>query len=394
MSTITTRTRSRLRRLQKLHLAAAVKQEESYISSFTIENDEFVEEDDIIKQITFDKCSQSVLSITNFDEPLQIQHQYPIPKLGEHDILIENKAVGLNPIDWKGKKYQFGIYHFPWINGRESSGIVVKTGSNVKSHEFSPGDKVIVSSTSYRDNRTSTFQQYTAIDSRLVWKLPPKFSFEDGATIGVGLVTAGIIFYNSFQFELTEHPAKEFTKNESIIIWGGATVVGLYATQLAKLHGLKVISIASLDHEIYLKELGADIVINRHLSSQEIKSLALAFSTNIKYGIDCVSKDTSTIVLDILSNSTSIKPLFSGIVGLPKQDIPESVEIRQVVIKEFHENIDYGKQFVNITTHFFNNHQIKPVRYRHYQGGLHIIHDALNDLEVLGAKGEKYVVSI
>ena len=83
---------------------------------------------------------------------------------------------------------------------------------------------MIVSSTSYRDNRTSTFQQYTAIDSRLVWKLPESFSYEDGATIGVGLVTAGIILYNSFEFELSATPTKQTTtasNNNTILIWGG-----------------------------------------------------------------------------------------------------------------------------------------------------------------------------
>lgn len=154
-----------------------------------------------ISQISFNQRHQSILSITHFKQPLQIQSDYPIPEISPYEILVQNRAIGLNPIDWKGKKYGFGIYHFPWINGRESSGEVVKLGNKVNSktsHHLAIGDKVIVSSTSYRDNRTSTFQQYTAIDSRLVWKLPPQYTYEDGATIGVGLVTAGILFYNSF----------------------------------------------------------------------------------------------------------------------------------------------------------------------------------------------------
>ncbi|KAK6455677.1 quinone oxidoreductase [Scheffersomyces xylosifermentans] len=347
-----------------------------------------------VSQITFSQRSQSALSITHFQEPLKLQHDFPVPEVHDHDILVNNKAIGLNPIDWKGKKYGFGIYHFPWINGRESSGVVVKTGKSVDPQQFKVGDKVIVSSTSYRDNRTSTFQQYTAIDSRLVWKLPESFSFEDGATIGVGLVTAGVIFYNSFGFELTENVVPH---NGTLLIWGGATVVGIYITQLAKLHGLKVISIASLEHEAYLKQSGADIVIDRYLPREEIIRRAGEFSPEgIQYGVDTVSKETSAAVLEILdtySSKLSSKPLFSGIVGTPKET-PESVEVREVIIKRFHEDVAFGKKFVDTTTHLFNDNKIKPVRYRQYKGGLHIIDDALKDLEALGAKGEKYVVSV
>lgn len=349
---------------------------------------------EVPRSISFDKRSQSALLITDLKEPLKLQTDFPIPELKDHDVLVNNKAIGLNPIDWKGKKYGFGIYHFPWINGRESSGTVVQTGRSVDEADFKVGDKVIVSSTSYRDNRTSTFQQYTAIDSRLVWKLPDSFSFEDGATIGVGLVTAGVIFYNSFGFELTQDIVPQ---EGTLLLWGGATVVGIYVTQLAKLHGLNVISIASLDHEAYLRENGADVVIDRYLPREEILRQAEQYSPfGIQYGVDCVSKETAASVLDILdhlSGNLEYQPIFSGIVGTPKQT-PESVDVREVVIKRFHEDIAFGKDFVDTTTHFFHDERIKPVRHRRYEGGLHIIDDALRDLELLGAKGEKYVVTI
>ncbi|KAG7660508.1 uncharacterized protein J8A68_005927 [[Candida] subhashii] len=348
--------------------------------------------------VSFMKKSQSVLSVTDFKEPLKLQTEYPIPELlHPHEILVHNKAIGLNPVDWKGKKYGFGIYHFPWINGRESSGTVVKLGEQVTDVKI--GDDVIVSSTSYRDTRTSTFQQYTAIDSRLVWKLPKEFSYEDGATIGVGLVTAGVILFNSFGFELAKDPKK--LKGGSILIWGGATVVGIYLTQLAKLYGLTVISIAGLSHEKYLKSLGADYLIDRHLSEEEIteKVKEVAGEGGIQYGVDCVSKQTSTLVLNILDSvhkkddTDDNKAKFAGIVGVPKEH-PESVEIKEVIIKRFHEDISFGKEFIEITSDYLETEKIKPVRYRQYKGGLHIIDEALKDLENKGAKGEKYVVSV
>ncbi|KAL6453083.1 hypothetical protein SBY92_000429 [Candida maltosa Xu316] len=359
-------------------------------------------------QIKFSQKHQSILSITDLKEPLKVDTKYPIPELKPYEILVNNKAIGLNPIDWKGKKYGFGIYHFPWINGRESSGDVVKLGDKVD--KLNVGDKVIVSSTSYRDNRTSTFQQYTAIDSRLVWKLPPSFTYEDGATIGVGLVTAGVILYNSFEFELSATPKKV---NGTILIWGGATVVGLYLTQLAKIYGLTVIAIASTRHEDYLRKLGVDHLINRHLSTEEIfqKIDEIEGVNTIEYGVDCVSKETSKIVIDILDRKSKKKDdkeekeeeskdnekeeeeEEEGIVGVPKE-YPETVDIQNVIIKRFHEDITYGGKFIEITNQFLNTRKIEPVRFKQYKGGLHIIDDALKDLEKIGANGEKYVVSV
>lgn len=48
--------------------------------------------------------------------------------------------------------------------------------------------------------------------------------------------------------------------------------MGIYITQLARIHGARVISIASLDNEQYLKSLGANVVIDRNLPSQDIES--------------------------------------------------------------------------------------------------------------------------
>lgn len=353
-----------------------------YVSSVSVE--ELSDDSD-----SFSQTTQSSLLIISLEDPLKVVHTHPIPELKPHDILVRNRAVGINPIDWKGKKYGFGIYHFPWINGRESSGDIVQRGQLVDD-TYSIGDKVVVSSTSYRDNRTSTFQQYTAIDSRLVWKLPSSLAYEDGATIGVGLVTAGVILYRSFGFDLVpETPPIR----QSILIWGGATVVGIFVTQLAKLHGLQIIAVADPRNEAYLKDFGADFVIDRYLDPAQVLGNAQKLATDgIQYGVDCISKETSQTVIKILESNKARSSLFAGIVGVPK--IATSVDIRPVVIKQFHEDLDFGKRFVDITSQHFENGLLKPVRFKQYKGGIHRIEDALKDLEILGANGEKYVVSV
>lgn len=88
--------------------------------------------------------------------PYTLVGHWPRPSISSKELLIRNKAVGLNPIDWKCVTYGFGVHSIPWISGRESAGIVEEVGADV--HDFRRGDRVWVASTNYRDNRTSTFQ--------------------------------------------------------------------------------------------------------------------------------------------------------------------------------------------------------------------------------------------
>ena len=89
--------------------------------------------------------------------PYTLVDDWPRPRISSKELLIRNKAIGLNPIDWKCVAYGFGVHSIPWISGREAAGTVKEVGSEVLG--FQKGDRVWVASTNYRDNRTSTFQE-------------------------------------------------------------------------------------------------------------------------------------------------------------------------------------------------------------------------------------------
>ena len=89
--------------------------------------------------------------------PYTLVNDWPRPSISPKELLIRNKAIGLNPVDWKCVAYGFGVHSIPWISGREAAGTVEEVGSEVQG--FHKGDRVWVASTNYRDNRTSTFQE-------------------------------------------------------------------------------------------------------------------------------------------------------------------------------------------------------------------------------------------
>jgi hypothetical protein len=70
-----------------------------------------------------------------------VDNAFPTPQIQNGDeILIKTCAVGLNPIDWKSVDWNFCLPQFPWVTGREMSGVVAQVGENVT--EFKEGDRV------------------------------------------------------------------------------------------------------------------------------------------------------------------------------------------------------------------------------------------------------------
>jgi len=66
---------------------------------------------------------------------------HPFPTMAhEKEVVIANRATGLNPIDHKSVDYNFCLPEFPWITGREMAGIVEAIGSEVEG--LNVGDKV------------------------------------------------------------------------------------------------------------------------------------------------------------------------------------------------------------------------------------------------------------
>jgi NADPH:quinone reductase-like Zn-dependent oxidoreductase len=348
---------------------------------------------------------QTALVIKSFEEPFIVDKAYPIPDLGEHEVLVHNKFIGLNPIDWKGKKYRFGVYSFPWIQGRESSGVVEKLGTKVKN--LSVGDEVFIASTSYRDLRTSTFQEYTIFDSRLVWRLPKNISLKEGSAIGVGLVTASSVLeeLNVNIFENEDYEKETYIKPEnrdSLLVWGGSSGVGSYVIQLAKIAGFKkVIAVSSPKHEEFLKNIGATHVLDRFKHLDELKKELEEISPDgLQIGVDVVGKQTSDSVIHFLNlNKTKdSQKKFVGVVSKPSKDLDptllEGIVLKEVLLKKFHENVKFGEALVKVTHKFLESGEIKSQKNLKHYKGFEGIKAGLEDLEKFGASNEKYIVEL
>ncbi|TMN21671.1 NADP-dependent oxidoreductase [Lentibacillus cibarius] len=181
-----------------------------------------------------------VLNYTEIDEP----------ELKPNDILIEIKATSVNPVDWQireGYLQQAIPYEFPLIIGWDAAGVVKKIGSDVS--KFSVGDEVYSSPDMMRNG---TYAEYVAVDENMVAKKPRNLTFEEAASIPLVGLTAWTCLVD----------VAKMTAGERVFIQGGPGGVGSFAIQLAKAYGCWVATTGSGKNVDFLKQLGADQVIN------------------------------------------------------------------------------------------------------------------------------------
>ena len=122
----------------------------------------------------------------------------------DREILVQVLAIGLNPVDWKGVDYDFGQPSYPWVNGRDFAGIVVRPPREKYSSRIKQGDIVFGPSTDYRDVRKAAYQEYLVTTDYNVARVPQNVKVTDGAAIGVAFVAAAIGLGISFGADFTK----------------------------------------------------------------------------------------------------------------------------------------------------------------------------------------------
>ncbi|KAI8972240.1 GroES-like protein [Trametes punicea] len=203
----------------------------------------------------------------------------PVPRPGPGEILVKVMAAALNPIDWKITIPPDSalIKEYPFITGTDGAGIVVEIGEGVTG--VKEGDRILFQG--WFSNPYATFQQYCIAPADLTARIPSDISFDQAASVPLGLATVILALYNqypdyprSLRFKPVweERGTTEFSGKPAFIL-GGASSVGQYAIQVAKLAGFNpIIATASPHNASLLTSLGATHILDRSLSADDILS--------------------------------------------------------------------------------------------------------------------------
>ena len=175
----------------------------------------------------------------------------PVPSLRPGDVLIQVRAAGVNPVDWKTREGETRIVvggKFPKILGIECAGEVVEAGRLVT--RWKPGDEVIATA----GFRLGAYAEFAAVPDKTVFSKPKSMSFEEAAAIPI----AGMTAYTALRDKGAVAAGKR------VLINGASGGVGTFAVQIAKLYGADVTAVCSSANESLAKGLGADRVADYH----------------------------------------------------------------------------------------------------------------------------------
>ena len=172
----------------------------------------------------------------------------PDPVAASGQIVVDIVAASVNGADWKVREGKSGqLSHFPYILGRDFSGVVSAIGAEVS--DLRVGDEVF----GVCDvGQEGAYAEKIAIKAAIVARKTASLSHVDAAALALAGLTA----------ICTVEDTVKLKAGETILIQGGAGGVASFAIQLAKYLGARVITTASAANHDYLRDIGADEIID------------------------------------------------------------------------------------------------------------------------------------
>jgi alcohol dehydrogenase len=197
----------------------------------------------------------------------------PVPQAGE--VLLEVHATGLNLLDAKVRDGEFKLilpYKPPFVLGHDVAGVVAAVGAGVS--QFKAGDEVYARPA---DFHIGTFAEFIAVPQADVAPKPANLTMTEAGSLPLVALTAWQALVEVAQLQ----------KGQKVFIQAGSGGVGTVAIQLAKHLGAYVATTTSAANASWVKDLGADLVID--YKTQDFESLLR------DYDVVLNSQDTKTL---------------------------------------------------------------------------------------------------
>ncbi|MBD9485578.1 zinc-binding alcohol dehydrogenase family protein [Pseudomonas sp. PDM14] len=182
------------------------------------------------------------------------------PTPGPHDLLVEVKAISVNPVDTKIRRNVAPANGEAKVLGWDVAGVVVAVGDEVR--HFRAGDQVFYAGALDRPGANSELH---VVDERLVGRMPGSLDFARAAALPLTAITAWELLFERLQIaENHRHDGNPNNAQQTLLIVGAAGGVGSILVQLARqLTGATVIGTASRpETQAWVRELGAHHVID------------------------------------------------------------------------------------------------------------------------------------
>ena len=232
------------------------------------------------------------IAISEFGGPERLElREVDDPLVGPDSVLVRLRAAGINPVDYKIRQGNLTgrIPHvLPVIPGWDAAGVVEQAGPAVTA--FAPGDKVYAYCR--KDFvRDGTYAELVAVRDYAVAPKPARLSFEEAG----GLPLAGLTALQLVRDEMG------VGAGDRVLVQAAAGGVGSFAVQIAKDAGAHVIATASAANHDYLRDLGADEVVD-YTAEDVVAAVRDRHPDGIEAVVDLVGGDVQERSADVLAD--------------------------------------------------------------------------------------------
>lgn len=234
----------------------------------------------------------------------------PDPVAGPGEVVVDIHAATVNGADWKVRAGHYSeMTEFPYILGRDFSGVVSEVGEAVG--DLAIGDAVF----GVCDvGQEGAYAEKIAMKASIVARKPDSLSHNEAAALALTGLTALVSVEDTLKLQ----------PGETILIQGGAGGVASFAIQIAKHIGAKVITTASAANIGYLRDLGADEIID--YNAQDFTEIV----SDCDAVFDTVGGDVAQRSFDVLRSGGRAAFIASG-QQAPESPRPDVASLRPAV---------------------------------------------------------------
>lgn len=300
-------------------------------------------------KMTSHPSNQAAWLVGDKVSPLEVREApYPVPEPNE--IVIETRAVAINPVDYGVQLMGSNLFPFltyPKICGMDLAGIVKEVGAGVT--RFKAGDRVLAESDVLKKNAGGAFQLYVVAQENMASHFPANVSFEQACVLPACLAVAAVGMFDKDMLALELPTLNPKPNGKTLLVWGGSTSVGSNGIQLGVAAGYEIITTCSPHNFEYVKKLGAayafdynsPTVIPDILEVFEGKESAgaLAIGNLSSAGIGVASGKAGKACLEIVSKAKGTKFVSLTMpVRFVEDSIPEGVGAKFVLGSSLKDN--------------------------------------------------------
>ncbi|KAF6835365.1 hypothetical protein CMUS01_05816 [Colletotrichum musicola] len=231
-----------------------------------------------------------------------VKKSIPLPKPAPNQVLVKISHVAQNPTDGEPQpcpirsppnrlvsivqSLDSNAFGDGAVLGCDFVGTVEETGSQVK--KLQKGDTIAGLIWGGVIKGLGGYSEYTVADDKISFRVPSNITPEEAATLPLASMTAWLALFSKDCLNIP----RDSGSDTSILIWGGSSSVGLYAIQIAALHGFKVITTCSPRHFDLVKRFGAAHAFNYR--EVDVVDYIKKAAPGIEYVFDTIGNELSS----------------------------------------------------------------------------------------------------